>query len=123
MRKLDEIRGDLPINQKIKSIAVFAGLLALALSVIITVIGLNNNMRYQKSMNDFFRQFSLMRDISENYNKIHAMTTKHLLFWGDKSTTDVLSKQFDACFEILETDIVELEAMLPPLSPQNEAIN
>jgi diguanylate cyclase (GGDEF)-like protein len=123
MRKLDEILGDIPINQKIKSIAVFAGLLALALSAIITIIGINNNMRYQKSMDDFFRQFSLMRDISEKYNNIHAMTTKYLIFWGDKSITEVLSKQFDACFAVLETDIVELEGMLPPLSPQNEAIN
>jgi diguanylate cyclase (GGDEF)-like protein len=123
MRKLDEILGDIPLNHKIKSIAIFAGLLALALSVIITVIGLDNNMRYQKSMDEFFRQFSLMRDISENYNKIHAMTNKYLLFWGDMPTTDLLAKQFDDCFEILETDIVELESMLPPLTPQNEAIN
>jgi diguanylate cyclase (GGDEF)-like protein len=123
MRKLDEILGDIPINQKITSIAIFAGLLALALSAIIAIVGLNNNMRYQKSMDDFFRQFGLMRDISENYNKIHAMTTEYLLFWGDKSITDGLSEQFDASFRILETDMVELEGMLPPLSPQNGAIN
>jgi diguanylate cyclase (GGDEF)-like protein len=123
MRKLDEILGDIPIHQKIKSIAIFAGLLALALSATITIVGLNNNMRYQKSADDFFRQFSLMRDISENYNKIHALTTEYLLFWGDKSKADEFSVQFDASFKLLEADIVELEGMLPPQSPQNEAIN
>ncbi|GHV50617.1 hypothetical protein FACS1894168_1970 [Deltaproteobacteria bacterium] len=123
MRKLDEILGDIPINQKIKSIAVFTGLLALAFSVIVTVIGLNNNIRYQKSMYNFFRQFSLMRDISENYNKMHALTTKYLLFWDDKPITDGLAEQFDDCFAILEIDMVALEDMLPPLSLQNEAIN
>ena len=123
MRKIDEILGDIPINQKIKSIAIAAGLLALAFSAIITIVGLNNNMRYQKSMDKFFRQFSLMRDISKNYNKIQAMATEHLLFWGDKTITDGLSEQFDACFVILEADIVDLEGMLPPLSLQNEAIN
>ncbi|MDR0882735.1 MAG: diguanylate cyclase [Candidatus Adiutrix sp.] len=123
MRKIDEILGDISINQKIKSIAIAAGLLALTFSTVITIVGLNNNMRYRKSMDNFFRQFSLMRDISENYNKIRAMTTEYLLFWGDKPITDGLSEQFDACFVILEADIVELEGMLPPLSPQNEAIN
>lgn len=123
MRKLDEVLGDIPINKKITSIVIFAGLLAFTLSAIITIAGIDNNIRYQKSMDNFFRQFSLMRDISENYNKIRAMTTEYLLFWDDKSVTDGLAEQFDASFKILEADIIELEGMLPPLSPQNEAIN
>jgi diguanylate cyclase (GGDEF)-like protein len=64
-----------------------------------------------------------MRDITENYNKIHAMSIEFLLFWSDKPVTTQLSKEFDASFAILEEDIIRLEAMLPPESLQNEAIN
>ncbi|MDR0578782.1 MAG: diguanylate cyclase [Candidatus Accumulibacter sp.] len=123
MGKLDEFLGNIPIKRKVTSIAVFTGLLVLVLSVVTTIVGLNNNIRHQKSMGNFSRQFGLMRDISGNYNKIHGLATEYLLFWGDRSITDRLTKEFDASFEILEKDVVELEGMLPPLSPQSEAIN
>ncbi|MDR0647954.1 MAG: diguanylate cyclase [Synergistaceae bacterium] len=123
MKKVDDFFGNISIDTKIKSIAFLVMALGLVFVSIVTVIGRNSNTRYQKSMDEFFRQFSLMRDITESYNNVHAMSIEFLLFWGDEHVTAQLSRQFDESFAILEEDIIKLEGMLPPESPQNEAIN
>ncbi|MDR1913810.1 MAG: methyl-accepting chemotaxis protein [Clostridiales bacterium] len=123
MEKLNMLLENISVKNKVIAIAITEAVLVLCFSTLLIIVSFVSNHQYQRDMIEFSNEFKIMSRISEKYNNIHILALKSLLFRDDPEISATLSEQFAQAFLDTEAEILALEQVLPPLSPENKSVN